>query len=300
MNTITRLDDIVTIAQKKGVKKTIAIAAADDSHVLYAVHEARKANVADAIFVGNSENIKRIAEETQIDISGIRIIDEPNQVLAARKAVELITLGEAQILMKGLVSTADFLRAVLNKEVGLRTNNMLSHIGLFELPAYHKILALTDAAQNIAPTFEEKISILNNSLACLHNLGIAKPKVAVLAAVEVVNPKMETTIQAAMLTQMAKRGQIKNCIIDGPLALDNIISKEACDHKGIHTEVGGDADLVLCPNIEVGNALYKSFNYLAGGTIAGIILGAKAPIVLTSRADSNRSKFMSIALAASY
>ena len=296
---INKLDDLISIAQRKG-KKTIAVAAADDGHVLHAFNEARKHNIADAIFVGNTENINKIAAAEKIDIQGIRIIDEPNQALAARKAVELINSGEAQVLMKGLVPTADFLRAVLNKEVGLRTNNMLSHIGIFELPAYHKLLALTDAAQNIAPTFEEKLSILNNAIGCLNRIGIEKPKVGVLGAVEVVNPKMESTIHAAMLTQMNKRGQIKNCIIDGPFALDNIVSKEACVHKKIETEVGGDADLVFCPNIEVGNALYKSFTYLAGGTIAAMILGAKAPIVLTLRADSKRSKFMSIALAAAY
>ncbi len=297
--TINKLDDLISIAKTKG-KKTIAVAAAEDDHVLNAINEARKANIADAIFVGNTEAINRIAKEEDIDISGIRIIDEPNPALAAKKAVELVSTEEAQVLMKGLVSTADFLRAVLNKEVGLRTKNMLSHIGLFQLPAYHKLLALTDAAQNIAPTFEEKVSILNNSVRCLNRIGMEKPKVGVLAAVEVVNPKMEATVHAAMLTQMCKRGQIKNCIIDGPFALDNIVSKEACEHKKIVTEVGGDADLIFCPNIEVGNALYKSFTYLAGGTIAAMILGAKAPIVLTSRADSNKSKFMSIALATAY
>lgn len=296
---IKNLDDLVAIAQQKG-EKIVVVAAAEDDHVLNAINEARKNKIANPIFVGNTEKIKKIASEQNIDISGINIIEECNPALAARKAVELVNSGEAQILMKGLVSTADFLRAVLNKEVGLRTNNLLSHIGLFELPAYHKILGLTDAAQNVAPTFEEKVSILKNSVTCLNRLGIENPKVGVLAAVEVVNPKMEPTIHAAMLTQMYRRGQIKNCIIDGPFALDNIISKEACEHKGIQTEVGGDADLIFCPNIEVGNALYKSFTYLAKGTIAAMILGAKAPIVLTSRADSNRSKFMSIALAAAY
>ena len=296
---IKNLDDLVAIAQQKG-EKIVAVAAAEDDHVLNAINEARKNKIANPIFVGNTEKIKKIASEQNIDISGINIIEECNPALAARKAVELVNSGEAQILMKGLVSTADFLRAVLNKEVGLRINNLLSHIGLFELPAYHKILGLTDAAQNVAPTFEEKVSILKNSVTCLNRLGIENPKVGVLAAVEVVNPKMEPTIHAAMLTQMYRRGQIKNCIIDGPFALDNIISKEACEHKGIQTEVGGDADLIFCPNIEVGNALYKSFTYLAKGTIAAMILGAKAPIVLTSRADSNRSKFMSIALAAAY
>lgn len=294
---ITKLDDLVRIAASRG-RKTIVVAAAEDEHVLHAVDEARKAEIVEPIFVGHIEKIHEIAMRDGIDISGIRIIDEPNPAIAAKRAVECVSSGEANILMKGLVQTADFLRAVLNKEVGLRTNDLLCHIGIFELPAYHKLLGLTDAAQNIEPTFEEKVKIINSAVKCFNKLGIEKPKVAMLAPVEVVNPKMESTVQAAMIVQMNRRGQIKNCIIDGPLALDNAVSKEACIQKGIVTEVGGDADLLVCHNIEIGNPLYKTFNYLAGGTIAGIILGAKAPIVLTSRADSNRSKFMSIALAA--
>lgn len=294
---ITKLDELVKIAANSG-KKKIAVAAAEDDHVLHAINEAKKAGVVEPIFVGHTEKINEIAKRENIDIAGIRIVDEPNPSVAAKRAVEFCVSGETQILMKGLVSTADFLRAVLNKEVGLRTNDLLSHIGIFELPSYHKLLGLTDAAQNIEPTFEDKVKIINSCVRCFNKLGVAKPKVAILAPVEAVNPKMESTVHAAMLTQMNKRGQIKNCIIDGPLAFDNAISKEACDHKGIVSEVGGDADLIVCHNIEVGNPLYKAFNYLAGGTIAGMIMGAKVPIVLTSRADSNRSKFMSIALAA--
>jgi phosphate butyryltransferase len=279
-------------------KKKIAVAAAEDDHVLHAVSKAKEAGIVIPIFIGHTEKINEIAKRDNVDISGIRIVDEPNPVVAAKRAVEFCVSGEAQILMKGLVPTADLLRAVRNKETGLRTNEMLCHIGVFELPAYHKLLTITDAAQNIEPTFEEKVKILNSCIKCLNKLGIVKPKIAVLAPIELVNPKMESTIHAAMLTQMNKRGQIKNCIIDGPLAFDNAISKEACEHKGIISEVGGDADLVLCHNLDVGNALYKTFSYMAGGTIAGNILGAKVPIVLTSRADSDRSKFMSIALAA--
>ena len=295
--TIKKLDELVQIAATRGIKK-IVVAAAEDDHVLHAISNAKETGIVIPIFVGNTEKINEIAKRDNINISGIRIVDEPNPVIAAKRAVEFCVSGEAQILMKGLVATADLLRAVLNKETGLRTNDILCHIGLFELPAYHKLLALTDAAQNIEPTFEEKVKILNSCVKCLNKLGIEKPKVGLLAPVEVVNPKMESTIHAAMMTQMNRRGQIKNCIIDGPLAFDNIISKEACEHKGIVSEVGGDADLVMCHNIEVGNALYKTFNYLAGGTIAGNILGAKVPIVLTSRADSDKSKLMSIALAA--
>jgi len=294
---IKKLDELVQIAINRGVKK-IVVAAAEDNHVLHAVSEAKKMGIVEPIFVGHTEKINEVAKKNNIDISGIRIVDEPDPVMSAKRAVEFCVSGEAQILMKGLVATADLLRAVLNKEVGLRTNEMLCHIGLFEVPAYHKLLALTDAAQNIAPTFEEKVKILGSCVKCLNKLGISNPKVAILGPVEVVNPKMESTIHAAMLTQMNRRGQIKNCIVDGPLALDNIVSREACEHKGIVSEVGGDADLIMCHNIDAGNPIYKTFNYLAGGTVAGLILGAKVPIVLTSRADSDRSKLMSIVLAA--
>jgi len=294
---LKKLEELVAIAATTGTKK-IVVAAAEDEHVLHAICDARKAKVIEPIFVGHTEKINEIAKNHNLNIDGIRIVDEPNPTKSAQRAVEFCVSGEAQILMKGLVATADLLRAVLNKETGLRTNELLCHIGVFELPNYHKLLALTDAAQNVEPTIDDKVKILNSCVKCLNKLGIAKPKVACLGPVEVVNPKMESTIHAAMLTQMNRRGQIKNCIIDGPLALDNAVSQEACHHKGIITDVGGDADLLLAHNIDVGNVIYKSFTQLAGGSIAGNILGAKVPIVLTSRADSDLSKFSSIALAA--
>lgn len=293
------LNTLIDLAKQKPTKR-IAVAAAEDEPVLQAVTEARKQGIAEPILVGNASKIKELAQELGIELSDIEIIDEPNTANACRKAVELVRENRAQILMKGLVSTADFLRAVLDKEKGLRTGNLLSHIGFFEIPAYHKVLALTDAAQNIAPTFDEKVGILKNSIDLFHRLGINKPKVAVLGAVETVNPKMEATIHAAMLTQMNRRGQIKGCLIDGPLAFDNSVSKEAAAHKGIESEVSGDVDLLMVPNIESGNILYKCFTYFSGATVAAIILGAKVPIVLTSRADTDRSKLLSITLAANY
>ncbi|MDR0927498.1 MAG: bifunctional enoyl-CoA hydratase/phosphate acetyltransferase [Ignavibacteria bacterium] len=296
---IKKLDELIDIAKASG-KKTIAVAAAEDDHVLHAVHKAMEAGIVNPILIGHNEKINEIAKRDNINIAGVKIIDEPNPVISAQKAVAFCSSGDAQILMKGLVSTADFLRAVLNKEVGLRTKELLCHLGVFEIPSYHKLLALTDAAQNIEPTIDEKVKIITSCVRALNKLGIEKPKVAIVSPVEVVNPKMESTIHASMLTQMNRRGQIKNCLIDGPLAFDNAVSKEACEHKGIITDVGGDADLIVAHNIEVGNALYKAFTYLAGATIAANILGAKVPIVLTSRADSDRSKFMSIALAATY
>ncbi len=293
------LDSFIEIARSKPRRK-IAVAAAEDEPVLLAVTNARKEGIVDPILVGDPTGIKSIADRLGIDISGIEIEEELNPSVSAVKAVKLVKEGRAQVIMKGLVGTADFLKAVLSKENGLRKGQMLSHIGFFDPPAYHKLIGITDAAQNIAPDFSEKVSILQNAVDLYHRLGVDCPKIAALAAVENVNIKMEATIHAAMLVQMNRRNQIKGCIIDGPLALDNAISKEAAHHKGIESEVAGDADLLFVPAIEAGNVLYKSLTYFGHSSVAAIILGAAAPIVLTSRADSDRSKLSSIALAASY
>jgi len=276
------------------------VAAAEDQPVLEAVAAARKENIVEPILVGNRIIIEEISSKINFDLKGIDIINEINPVQACKISVGLIRENKAQILMKGMVNTADYLRAILDKENGLRTGQLLSHIGFFELKKYHKLLAVTDVAQNIAPTLEEKIDILNNAVDCFHRIGIVHPKIAVVAAVETVNPKMEATIHAALLTMMNRRKQINGCIIDGPLGFDNAISKESAEHKGIVSEVSGDVDLLLTPDIESGNILYKSLTYFADAKVAAIILGASVPIVLTSRSDSNRSKLMSIALAASY
>jgi len=292
---IKKLETFLEIAASKP-KKTIVVAAAEDEPVLQAINAANNAGLANAILVGNKEKIINCAKSNEIDSSQFEIIDEADPAQSAKKAVSFIRNGEAQVLMKGLVGTAEFLRAVLNKENGLRKGDLLSHIGFFDPPAYHKVIALTDAAQNIAPTLEEKVMILKNAIELFNKLGVSTPKVALLAAVENVNMKMESTVHSAILTQMNRRKQIKNCIIDGPLAFDNAISKEATEHKGIVSEVAGDADLLFAPNIEVANSLYKCFTYFASATVAATILGAVCPIVLTSRADSDRSKLMSIAL----
>ncbi len=293
------LNTFIEIAKSK-TKKKIAVAAAEDQPVLEAVANARKEGICDAILVGNKSEIEKIAKNINFDLSKVEIIDEVNPANSSRIAVRLVREQKAHILMKGMVGTADFLRAILDKDNGLRKGQLLSHIGFFESPNYHKLIALTDVAQNIAPTLEEKIAILNNAVDLYHRLGVDSPKVAILAAVETVNPKMPATIDAALLTMMNKRKQIKGCIVDGPLAFDNAVSEEATHHKGIVSEVAGDSDLLLVPNIEAGNILYKSFTYFGNAVVAAIILGATAPIVLTSRADSDRSKMMSIALAASY
>lgn len=293
------LDQFLDIARTKP-KRRIIVAAAEDDHVLSAIHEAVKENIVTPTLVGNTAEINKIAKELGFDVSGIEIIEEPNKVAACKRAVSMIHDGKADIIMKGLVSTADFLRAVLNKETGLRKGGLLSHVGFFDPTAYHKVVALTDAAQNVAPTLEEKIGIIKNTVDLFHHLGVEDPKIALLAAVEVVNPKMQATLDAAAIVQMNRRGQIKGCTIDGPLAFDNAVSAEAAEHKGVKSEVCGNADMLFVPNIEVGNVLYKSFTYFGGASVAAMILGAAVPIVLTSRADSNRSKLLSIGLAAAY
>jgi len=217
---------------------------------------------------------------------------------AVEASIRLIRQASSQILMKGNVPTAKLLKGVLNKEWGLRTGNILSHFALFEIKGYHKLLGVTDVAMNIAPDLETKTGIVNNSVQFLNKIGIINPKVAAISAAETVNQSMTSSVDAAIISKMSERNQITNCIIDGPLALDNAISKESAMHKGIQSKVAGDADLLLMPNIEAGNVLYKSLSFFADARIAAVILGAKAPIVLTSRSDSEESKLNSIYLAA--
>lgn len=294
---IQKLDDLLSIAKKKE-KQRLVVAASADLHVLEAVRDANKMNVIIPILVGNEQITREIAEKINFDLSKIEIINEIDDNKACVTAVDLIRNGKADILMKGLVSTAPLLKAVLDKEKGLRKGGTLSHLALMESPYYHKLIAVTDAAMNISPEFEDKVSIVNNSVNAMRGLGIDRPKVAIIGPVETVNTKIESTIHAAMLTQMNKRNQIKNCIIDGPLALDNAVSKEACNIKKIISEVGGDADILVAPELNAANILYKAFSFLGGAKTAAVILGAKCPIVLTSRADSEHSKLFSIILAA--
>ncbi len=279
-----------------GQQKTLVLAPAQDIHALDAVYKATLENIVSVILVGDKKKIEQIAQEKELNLRKFIIIDLPNKLQAVKKAVSLAANGDADILMKGAINTADLLRAVLNDDWGLKTGNILSHFAIFELAHYHKPLAITDVAMNIAPTLNEKKGIIKNAVHLLNKIGLTKPKVALLAAVETVNPKMPATTDAALLTMMNKRGQIKICIIDGPLAFDNAMSQKSAKHKGIISEVAGDADLLVVPNIEAGNILYKAFAF-GGANPAAILLGAKAPIVLTSRADSEATKFNSILLA---
>jgi len=291
------LADIKELIKNKPVKKLV-LAAAQDTQALGAVISAAKDRIVEPILIGDKVGIAAVAKKNNYDIEGYRIIDEPDIENSVVSAVKMVSNGEADVLMKGKVGTSILLSCVLNKEWGLRTGNLLSHFALFEVDTYHKLIAVTDVAMNIAPDLKEKIAIVNNSVTCLNSLGIATPKVAVLGAVEMVNESMQATLDAALLSKMYQRKQIKNCIIDGPLAFDNAISLESANLKGIISEVAGETDLLLMPDIEVGNVLYKSLVFFAKAKVASVILGASAPIVLTSRSDSEQAKYDSILLSA--
>jgi phosphate butyryltransferase len=291
------LDNFIEIASRKGIKR-LAVAVAQDEDVLSAVKSAMQAGIVVPVLVGDRQGIMNSAGHAELSLSGIEIIHEPDRQQACISAVKLVRNGHADILMKGMVNTSILVKAILDKEYGLLTGNLLSHVAFFETSYYHKILCITDAALNISPDFNEKVAIINNAVSVYHKLGINNPYVAVLAAVETVNPKMEATVHGAMLTLMQKRNQIEGCIVDGPLALDNAISAGAARHKGLSSEVAGDADILVTPDLNCGNMLYKSLNFLGGAVAAAIVAGASVPVVLTSRADQDKSKFLSIALAA--
>lgn len=294
---LKKLDELVVLARKRK-KRRIAVAAAQDTHVLQAICKAHIENLIEPVLIGHKVQIHKILKDLEINPETFDLIDEPDPESSCQTAVSLIKKGEADILMKGLVTTAPFLKAILNKETGIKKQDVLSHFALIEIPAYHKLIGITDAAMNISPDLDEKASIIRNAVEVYHRLGINEPKVAVIGPVEVVNQKIESTVHASMLTLMNKQNQITGCIIDGPFALDNAISKEAAELKGIDSKVAGDADIILTPDLNSGNILYKSLIFFGGSTSAAIIMGAASPVVLTSRADSEISKFMSIVLAA--
>src|SRR5262245_59561396 len=249
------------------------------------------------ILVGPEAKIREIAAKHNIDLGHTPIVDAPHSHASAAKAVELVRQGQAEILMKGSLHSDEILGAVVAKETGLRTGRRISHVFIMDVPTYHKVLIVTDAAINIAPTLDDKVHIIQNAIDLATSLGRATPKVAILAAVETVNSKMPLTIDAAALCKMADRGQITGGILDGPLAFDNAISTEAAKIKGIKSEVAGDPDILLVPDLEAGNMLAKQLSFLANAVSAGLVLGARVPIILTSRADSVRSRIASCAVA---
>jgi phosphotransacetylase len=249
------------------------------------------------ILVGPAARIAEIARQARLSIDRIHVVDTPHSHGAAAKAVELVRTGQAELLMKGSLHTDELLGAVVAREAGLRTGRRISHVFVMDVPTYHKVLVVTDAAINIAPTLEDKVDICQNAIDLAVSLGVSRPKVAILAAVETVTSKMPATIDAACLCKMAERGQITSAVLDGPLAFDNAISTDAAATKGIRSEVAGDPDILLAPDLEAGNILAKQLTFLANADSAGLVLGARVPIILTSRADSVRSRIASCGVA---
>lgn len=290
---ITSFKELETTA-KKNESKRVVLAMAEEADALKAISQAAASDIIIPILVGNKSSIEKTAADAAVDISSFKIVEADGEKACAVKAVELIRNGDGDCLMKGKTATATILRAVLDKENGLRGSGIMSHVAILNPPTYHKLLVITDSALNIAPDLKEKTSLIENAVSVSKKLGVEIPKVAVIGAVEKVNSAMPATLDAAALSKMADRGQIKNCLIDGPFALDNAISKKSCEIKGINTEVGGDADVLLFPDIEAANIFYKSIAYLTDYPMAGLLVGAEVPVILTSRSDNDNIKYLSI------
>jgi phosphate butyryltransferase len=292
---IKNFDQLLQKAKQQKIMK-LAVAAAQDDEVLKAVDAAFDMGLAEPILVGDKNKIEEIAKSLDIDVTKFEVIDKPDFESAARVAVSLVSSGKADFLMKGILGTADLLKAVLDKEIGLRGKNLLSHVMVYEIPAYHKLIYLTDGGMNIAPGLEEKKQIIENAIQVCKAMGLEKPKVAALTAVEKINPKMQATVDAGQLKEMSNKGEFGDAIVDGPLSFDLAVSSEAARHKGVQSPVCGDADVILVPTIEVGNGIGKCMTYFANARSAGIVMGAAAPVVLVSRADTHEAKLYSIAL----
>ena len=289
-------EELISKANQKTLKK-VSVSNAQDEPVLQAVKAAKEQNIATAILVGDEAKIREIAASIDMDLTDFEIINEPDTEAAALKAVELVHNGKADILLKGLLETKTFLKSVLNKEVGLRTGKMLSHVCVFEIEGINRLLFFTDVAFNTYPTLADKVNIINNAVEVAHACGIECPKVAPLCAVETVNPKMQPTVDADNLTKMYEGGDFKGCQIYGPLSMDLAIDPEAAVHKGVTNPVAGHADILLFPNIDAGNITYKILVRTAKVKIGNVLVGTSAPVVLTSRSDDFETKLNSIALA---
>jgi phosphate acetyltransferase len=277
-----------------------AVAHPTDDAALGAVVEAAEHGIIAPILVGPAERIRLVAKEANLDIARYPVEDVAHSHAAAARAVELVRLGRARVLMKGSLHTDELMAEVVRRETGLRTERRVSHVFVMDVPTYHKPLVITDAAVNIAPTLDDKRDIVQNAVDFMRTLGVERPKVAILSAVETVTTKIPSTIEAAALCKMADRGQIQHAILDGPLAFDNAISAEAARTKGIASPVAGDPDILLVPDLEAGNMLAKNLTFLSRANAAGLVLGARVPIILTSRADNQRTRLASCAVAALY
>lgn len=287
--------ELLEEAQKCKPKRAV-IAAAEDSEVIEAARECYRRGIAESILVGDAAKITALAEERNIDLSNFEIIDRNEPDSAVRTAVQLVREGAADLLVKGAVKSPVYLRGILDKNNGLRTGRGLSHVTVFEAAPYNKLMLMTDAGLNIMPTLDQKIDMVKNAVCVAKSLNIMRPKVAVVSGQELVNPDMPSSVDAALLSKMAERGQIKDCVIDGPLSLDLALSKDAALAKGVDSSVAGQADILVLPNIDAANVLYKAIGFLAQAKITGLIVGAAVPAILTSRADSHEAKMASIAV----
>ncbi|MCS7232946.1 MAG: bifunctional enoyl-CoA hydratase/phosphate acetyltransferase [Synergistetes bacterium] len=289
------LSELLNMARDVG-KRRIAIVAAEDEDVVESAYLSVREGIASVVLLGNQDKIWSISKERNFNLEGMEILGTSDSISAAQMAVKMVRSGEVDLLMKGLIKTADLLKVVLDKEIGLRTGKLLSHIFLVEVPRKRRWYALTDAAIVVSPGIPEKVQIIENAIDLMHYLGIKEPKVALLAAIETVNPAMPTTVEAAAITLMGLRGQIKGAIIDGPLALDVAIDERCAKIKGVRSPVAGNADVLIVPNVEAGNMMGKALIQAGGGRAAGVVMGALKPIVMTSRAQNVESRLLSIAL----
>ena len=291
---IKSLEDLLKNREKK---MKLVVVACQDEDVIESVVESAKLGITEPILIGDKEATLQIVQKLGLNIDEFKIIDEPDLVKAAELGVRMVNERKADFIMKGLVDTSILMKAVLNKEWGLRTGSLISHVMVYEVSSYHKLLYLTDGGMNLNPNYDDKIKILNNAILVAKAMGNEEVKVAVLAEKEKVNPKMVATVDADKLKTYSNEGGFgKEVLVEGPLALDLALSKDAADKKGMHNQVVGDTDILLVPNIEMGNGIGKAITYLAGGIGAGIIMGAKVPVVLVSRADDKKTKLYSIAL----
>ena len=295
--TFPKLDALEAAARAKG-RLSVAVAYPCSTDSLAAAISAHEEGIIEPVFVGPRRRIEAFASALQMSLEGFRFVEaDDDPIVSSRMAVALVSAGEVSALMKGSQHTDELLSAVVSRDANLRTSRRMSHIFWFDLPAYHKPLMVTDAVVNIAPGLKDKVDILANAIGFSHAIGIAAPKIALLSAIETVNPDHASSVDAAALSKMADRGQISGAVIDGPLAFDNAISAASAATKGISSPVAGEPDILMVPNLDVGNVLYKSFIYMGRGECAGVILGARVPIILTSRSDSRRARIASCALA---
>jgi len=296
---LRNFQELIAKVQNNNSKKRVVVAAAHDEHTLKAVFRARQDKLVEPVLVGDKIKIKEILNKIHIEFNEADIINTNSDTEAAEKSVELINENKADFIMKGKLQTADLLKAVVNKEKGLRTGKVMSHVAILEVPTYHKLISITDGGMMMYPNAEEKKQIIENVVDVFLSMGYECPKVAVLAAVETVNPKMQETIDADILKKMNESGEIKNCIVEGPISVDLTLNKESAKIKGYSSPVTGEADILIAPNITTGNIMSKAILELAHGKMAGMIVGAKVPIVLTSRGATSEEKYLSLVLSAS-